>query len=159
MFVSDVFVWSLVFFFGFIILTTFLNKVAELIRHKLPSKTRVLEERLANTNPLTPKVQKYKTLNKKTIQDLDALVDMACDVDGSDRIDAALRRKEILIRLLAVTMKEIDEYSKHGKILPSQRPSLKKLLAEEKVLNVVLKFTKKEQEILAKQSSVFKESE
>jgi hypothetical protein len=156
MFVSDVFIWSLVFFFGFIILATFLNQISELIPHK-PSRARVLEERLANTNPLTLKVQHYKTLNKKTIQDLDDLVDMAYEFDGSDRIDAMLRRKEMLIRLLAVTMKEIDEYSKHGKILPSQLPSLKKLLAEEKVLHLVLKLTKKEQEILAKSSSDLKE--
>ena len=130
----------------------------EVIPQRLPSTSRVLEERLANTNPFTTRVQKYEALNKKTIRDLDDLVDMTYNVDGSDRIEVMLRRKEILVRLLAVTMKELDDYSKHGNIMPSQRRSFKKLLKEERVLEVVLKLTKKEKEILAKPSSGHKES-
>jgi hypothetical protein len=126
-FVVDVFNWSLVFLCGFVTLTSFLGKVADIFVDVSPNATKNLKERLARTNPFTRQFVTFNKQNKAALHDLNELVKMMDgSMDGSVRVETILRKKQLLIRLLDLTESELARFSEDGSILPQQRRDLAK---------------------------------
>jgi hypothetical protein len=139
MFTVNVFSWSLVFLVGFVTLTTFLNKVTSLMGDFSSNTTRLLKERLARTDPFTSKVLQYHRRNKDALRDIDALVNMLDETNRpEDMVDITVRKREILIRLLQQTERELEALSKFGSTMPSTQREEEMLVEEEKILSQTL---------------------
>lgn len=131
MFVSDVFSWSSAMLTGFVLMSTFLGKVGDLIRSWLPEETESFGEYLKRTDLCTgnviepPQSNELKTLRKLAEED-QAIKDGTIKVKGEDlytsaslapdgktfnvhKIEMLKEKQEILNKMLDDTQTEIEE--------------------------------------------------
>ncbi|KAG7345565.1 ion channel [Nitzschia inconspicua] len=153
MFTVDVFLWSLLFFIGFVTVTTFLNKVTSWLGSFYTHTTSNLKERMARSDPLSGRVSDYKKTNKEALHDINALVDMMGSIKGHDNIGMTLKKRKILIRLLAQTEHELEDFSTLGGVSPSiRKEDTAALKKEEDILSEILSRIRLEQRLMQESS-------
>jgi hypothetical protein len=151
MFVTDVFQWSLLILFGSALLATFLGKVGGIFDGCFPDYGQVLKRRLAKTDSTRMKLRDYQERNLYGLKALSEIVALMEDIDTSQNVDNALRKKEILILLLDQTERELDDFTgEEGMNVPtsSSPRDLQNVIREEHIVRRILKRTIKERKLL-----------
>lgn len=147
LFMSDVFIWELLFLVGFTFLSTFLGQLTDMISNSFPDSGSALTKRLMNTKLVKKKEIQFKKENLSGIEKLEKLVEIM-DNDNkklvADRVTRIRVKQNILVHLLYQTKIEMDHYERRGE--RHEHLSYAKVVQEENMLSEVLSETKKERE-------------